>query len=70
MIAGAQDPATPASGHADVIARAVPGSLLVTLDPAAHLAGVEQPGAVTALLLEHVLAPLPDDATATAGARS
>jgi len=70
VIAGAQDPATPPSGHADVIARAVPGSLLVTLDPAAHLAGVEQPGAVTALLLEHVTAPRPDHATATAGARS
>jgi hypothetical protein len=47
----------------------VPGSLLVTLDPAAHLAGVEQPGVVTALLLQHVLAPRPDCASAAAGAR-
>ena len=70
VIAGAQDLATPPSGHADVIARAVPGSLLVTLDPAAHLAAVEQPGAVTALLLDHVTATLPDDVTATSGARS
>jgi 3-oxoadipate enol-lactonase len=71
VIAGAQDRSTPPSGHADVIAGAVPGALLVTLDPAAHLAGVEQPGAVTALLLDHLTAPLPDAvATAAAGARS
>ena len=40
-----------------MIAKAVPGALLVTLSPAAHLASVEQPRPVTALLLDHVTAP-------------
>ena len=57
MIAGAQDDPPPRPGHADVIAGAIPGALLVTLSPAAHLAAVEQPRTVAALLLDHVTAP-------------
>ena len=49
VIAGAQDAATPPGATPSVIAGASRTPLLVTLDPAAHLAGVEQPGAVTAL---------------------
>jgi 3-oxoadipate enol-lactonase len=57
VIAGAQDEATPPGGHSDVIADAVPDALLVTLSPAAHLAAVEQPRTVAALLVDHVTAP-------------
>jgi 3-oxoadipate enol-lactonase len=57
VIGGAQDLPTPPREHSDVIAKAVPGAVLVTLSPAAHLASVEQPRPVTALLLEHVAAP-------------
>ncbi len=57
VIGGAQDLPTPPEGHSDVIAKAVPGAVLVTLSPAAHLASVEQPRPVTALLLDHVTAP-------------
>lgn len=52
-IAGAQDPATPPE-HAKRIAAAVPDARLELLDPAAHLANVEQPEAVTRLILEHL----------------
>lgn len=52
-IAGAQDPATPPE-HAERIAAAVPDARLELLDPAAHLANVEQPEAVTRLILEHL----------------
>ena len=53
VIAGAEDPATPPE-HAERIAAAVPGARLEVLDGAAHLANVEQPEAVTALLLDHL----------------
>ena len=53
VIAGAQDPATPPE-HAERIAAAVPDARLEVLDPAAHLANVEQPQAVTRLILEHL----------------
>lgn len=53
VIAGAQDPATPPE-HAERIAAAVPGARLEVLDPAAHLANVEQPEAVTRLILDHL----------------
>jgi 3-oxoadipate enol-lactonase len=52
-IAGAQDPATPPE-HAERIVAAVPGARLEVLDPAAHLANVEQPEAVTRLILDHL----------------
>lgn len=53
VIAGAQDPATPPE-HAERIAAAVDGARLEVLDPAAHLANVEQPEAVTRLILDHL----------------
>jgi pimeloyl-ACP methyl ester carboxylesterase len=53
VIAGAQDPATPPE-HGERIAAAVPDARLEVLDPAAHLANVEQPEAVTRLILEHL----------------
>ena len=52
-IAGEHDPATPPE-HLAAIASGVPDGRLVTLPEAAHLANVEQPAAVNALLLEHL----------------
>lgn len=53
VIGGAEDPATPPEQHARVIADAVPGARLEVLPDAAHLANLEQPAAVTKLLLDH-----------------
>ncbi len=53
VVAGAQDPATPPP-HAELIASAIPGARLVVLDPAAHLATVEQPERASRLLLDHL----------------
>ena len=53
MIAGAQDPATPPE-HAERIAAGIPDARVEVLDPAAHLANVEQPEAVTRLIVEHL----------------
>ena len=54
IIAGAQDPATPPDPHAHTIAQAISGARLEVLDPGAHLVNVEQPEAVTNLILEHL----------------
>jgi 3-oxoadipate enol-lactonase len=56
VIAGEQDLATPPP-HGRLIADAIPGARLQILSPAAHFANVEQPGAVTDLILEHLEAP-------------
>ena len=53
VIAGAQDPATPPE-HAERIAARIPGARLEVVDPAAHLANIEQPEAVTRLIREHL----------------
>ena len=53
VLAGADDPATPPD-HLRAIADAVPGARLVVLPQAAHLANLEQPVAVTALLQAHL----------------
>jgi len=53
VIAGAQDPATPPE-HAERIVAGIPGARLEVLDPGAHLVNVEQPEAVTRLILEHL----------------
>jgi 3-oxoadipate enol-lactonase len=53
VIAGAQDPTTPPE-HGERIAAAVAGARLEVLEPAAHLANVEQPDAVTRLILDHL----------------
>jgi 3-oxoadipate enol-lactonase/4-carboxymuconolactone decarboxylase len=58
-IAGAQDPATPPE-HAQAIVSAIPGARLEVLDPAAHLANVEQPNAVSQLIRDHLEAGMDD----------
>ena len=59
-IAGADDPATPPE-HLREIAAAIPGSRLLVLPDAAHLANVEQAAAVNAALLLHLGAATGDD---------
>ncbi len=56
VVAGADDPATPAAEHGARIAEGVPEGRLVVLTDAAHLANVEQAAAVSALILEHLAA--------------
>jgi 3-oxoadipate enol-lactonase/4-carboxymuconolactone decarboxylase len=53
VLAGSHDPAIPLE-HAQVIVEAVPGAQLQVLDPAAHLATVEQPGAIALALRAHL----------------
>lgn len=52
-IAGADDPATPPATLAEIVA-GIPGSRLLVVDHAAHLANAEQPEVVTAALIEHL----------------
>ena len=49
VLAGADDPATPAP-HASLIAAEIPGARLALIRSAAHLASYEQPDVVTALI--------------------
>jgi 3-oxoadipate enol-lactonase len=53
LIAGADDPATPPSELAALHER-IGGSRLLVLDPAAHLANVEQADAFATAVLEHL----------------
>ncbi|MCG5214548.1 3-oxoadipate enol-lactonase [Streptosporangium sp. KLBMP 9127] len=53
VIAGEDDPATPADPHGRAIAAGVSGARLVMV-PGAHLASVEQPDLVSGLLLDHL----------------
>ncbi|MEU4313102.1 3-oxoadipate enol-lactonase [Nocardia sp. NPDC024068] len=53
VIAGAQDPAT-TPGDMRVLADGIANSVLHVLDPAAHLANIEQAGRVSALLAAHL----------------
>lgn len=53
VVAGSDDPATPAD-HSHAIAAQVAGAQVVIVGPAAHLATVEQPAAVTAHILRHL----------------
>lgn len=53
VIAGGQDRATPRE-HSELIAAAIPDSRLELVEDAAHLANVEQPEAVGALIEEHL----------------
>ena len=55
VIASAEDSATPPE-HGRRIADAVPDARLVVLSEAAHLANVEQPEAVVAALVAHLVA--------------
>ncbi len=52
-IAGRDDPATPLP-HLELIAATVPDARLVVVEDAAHLANVDQPDIVNALLTEHL----------------
>jgi 3-oxoadipate enol-lactonase len=54
VIAGAVDPATPPE-HGRRIADAVAGARLHVLADAAHLANVERPAEVTAIMMEHLV---------------
>lgn len=55
VLAGDQDPATPAEAHAQVIAASVPGARLALVH-GAHLASVESPQQVVNLMLAHCAA--------------
>lgn len=52
VVAGADDPATPPDHGARIAAR-IPGARMAVVADAAHLANVQQPGEITALLLRH-----------------
>ena len=53
VVVGAEDTATPLE-HAERIAAGVPGARLAVVPDAAHLVNVEQPAAVTRLILDHL----------------
>jgi 3-oxoadipate enol-lactonase len=55
VIAAADDPATPPE-HGELIASAVPGARFEIVQDARHLATIEQPEAMTELILSHLLA--------------
>ena len=52
-IAGAEDPATPPAKLAEIVDR-IPGSRLLTVPQAAHLANAERPATITPALIEHL----------------
>ncbi|CAN5277373.1 3-oxoadipate enol-lactonase [soil metagenome] len=54
IVAGEEDPATPPENHAALIRDSIPGSEMTLIPDAAHLANIEQPSAVTPLLLDHL----------------
>lgn len=54
VLAGAEDTATPAQGHGDVIASAIAGARLELVPGAAHLAPLERPEDVTPRLVSHL----------------
>ncbi|TNY36016.1 3-oxoadipate enol-lactonase [Thermomonospora catenispora] len=66
VIAGRDDPATPPA-QARALADAIPGAGLVEVAGAAHLAGVERPGPVTAALVDHLSAGTDDGSRHAAG---
>ncbi|MQA12798.1 MAG: 3-oxoadipate enol-lactonase [Pseudonocardiaceae bacterium] len=56
VLAGANDPATPVTPHAETIASGIPRARLEVLDDAAHLATLQQPQRANALIAEHLAA--------------
>ncbi|GAA3584182.1 3-oxoadipate enol-lactonase [Amycolatopsis ultiminotia] len=54
VIAGADDPSTPAEPHGRHIAEGIPGARLEVVASAAHLGSYEQPGEFTRLILERI----------------
>ncbi|WP_330255792.1 3-oxoadipate enol-lactonase [Nocardia sp. NBC_00565] len=67
VIAGAQDPAT-TPADLRLVAEGIANSTLHVLDPAAHLASIEQAGPVSALIAAHIAGPVPRAETSTATA--
>jgi 3-oxoadipate enol-lactonase len=59
VISGADDQAAPPE-HQRLIAERIAGARHEVLAPAAHIASVERPGAVTRLILEHLHPEAPD----------
>jgi 3-oxoadipate enol-lactonase len=53
VLVGRDDPATPPD-HAELIAAAIPGARLTTIERGAHLVNVERADEVTAAMLEHL----------------
>jgi 3-oxoadipate enol-lactonase len=53
VIGGSDDEATPLD-HQELIAASIPGARLEVIAPAAHLAPVERPREVAALMLDHL----------------
>lgn len=54
VIAGEDDPATPPEDHAAIIRDSIPDSEMTVVPDAAHLANIEQAGAITPLLVDHL----------------
>lgn len=54
VLAGSDDPATPAAPHAEALAAGIPGARLEVLEPAAHLATVERADEASSLIAAHV----------------
>ncbi|MFZ2526714.1 MAG: 3-oxoadipate enol-lactonase [Rhodococcus sp. (in: high G+C Gram-positive bacteria)] len=65
VVAGTQDPATP-PGTMRQLADGIAGAEFRVLDPAAHLASVEQAGRVTTLVRQHLTRATPADEQRTA----
>ena len=53
ILAGGEDPSAPVE-HAELLASRIPGSRLIVLEHAAHLANVERPESFTKAMLEHL----------------
>ena len=53
VISGAEDPATPPE-HGELIRGSIPGAGFDVIPDASHLANIEQPGAVTRAILDHL----------------
>jgi 3-oxoadipate enol-lactonase len=54
VIAGDRDEATPADLHGRVAAQGIPGARFVIVQDAAHIAPVQQPEAILALITDHL----------------
>jgi 3-oxoadipate enol-lactonase len=54
VIGAERDPSTPVEPHARLMAESIPGARLVVVEDAAHLAGVQRPQALAALIAEHL----------------
>lgn len=53
VVSGAEDPATPPD-HGEFIANSIPGARFEVVPDASHLANVERPEKITALILDHL----------------